>query len=193
MSAKSDSRLKKALDYVRSHDAARARPLLVKILQAEPKNATAWYLLSHVLDDPERQQYALLQALQADPDFERARTRLKELRSASMLPKARVGAEEVAALSFEPGQPELSADDELRASVAPFIAGPDEMDGPVTQTDGRPAWLKLVLGLLLVALLGSILLLGWRYVGSELLQPGASPTPVASRTLVPTWTPTPAP
>ncbi len=193
MRAKSSAQLKKALEYVRSHDAARARPLLVKILRAEPGNATAWYLLSHVLDDPQRQQYALLQALQADPDFERARTRLKELRSATMRPQPRVGAEEVAALTLEPGQVELSADDELRASVAPFIAAPDELDGPITQTDGRPGWLRLLLGILLVALLGSILLLGWRYVGSELLQPGASPTPVASRTLVPTWTPTPAP
>lgn len=189
MSTKND--LKKALDYVRSHDAARARPLLVKVLQAEPKNATAWYLLSHVLDDPERQQYALQQALQADPDFERARMRLKDLRNASLAAKPLVGAEEVAAFSEAPAAAEPSPIDDIRASVAPFIAEPEEGQGPILPGDGRPGWLRLLVAALLLALFASLLLLGWRFVGSELLQPGSSPTPVASRTLVPTWTPTP--
>lgn len=80
MASKSGNTLKKSLDLLRRGKADKARPMLVELLRKEPNNAQAWFLLSHALTDPLRQQYALQQALRADPQFVRALHRLQTLR-----------------------------------------------------------------------------------------------------------------
>jgi hypothetical protein len=80
------SPLKKSADLIRAGKLDKARPLLVEFLRTEPNNAQAWFLLSYTLDDPQRKQYALMQALKADPGFERAENRLRELRGLPPLP-----------------------------------------------------------------------------------------------------------
>src|SRR5690606_34955836 len=74
------SPLKKSAELIRAGRLDDARNQLVGLLRLEPNNAQAWYLLSFVLDDPQRKQYALQQALKAQPDFERAQERLQQLR-----------------------------------------------------------------------------------------------------------------
>src|SRR3990172_3241062 len=80
MDRKVQAGLKKALGWIKQGKLDKARPLLVGLLRGEPQNPQAWYLLSYTLDDPQRKQYALLQALRADPDFARAGERLEKVR-----------------------------------------------------------------------------------------------------------------
>lgn len=135
MSAKEVSPLKKIADLIRAGKIDKARPQLVELLRAEPENAQAWFLLSYALDDPQRKQYALMQALKADPNFERAEARLRQLRGQPPLPPRSkptqpvYRSEPLAPVPAPPAQPlqpapVASLEDSLRAEQEPAAKKP---------------------------------------------------------------------
>jgi hypothetical protein len=206
--------LRQAADLVRAGKRNQAQSLLVEFLRDEPNNAQAWYLLSHALTDPKRQQYAVLQALRADPTFERARIRLITLQggtpppikaapppkfdpipppapkpATASLPKTPPASEQSAprpgAAFFDTEEPQHEATQELRA----------ESTFEETQ-DPKP---KRRLRGLLIALIVTAVLAAAVYFGRDLLLGGGitltnpTATQVVARTLPPTWTATPTP
>ncbi|MCW5876382.1 MAG: hypothetical protein KIS85_05805 [Anaerolineales bacterium] len=201
MDAEGAPNLADALAHIRKRQPAKALPLLLAALREDPQNATAWFLLSHVLREPHRQQFALIKALEADPSFARARERLEKLGGRAPERSAFVegGPEEAdtpqeasKAVDALMGEADAFSEgvEELRASVSPFVEDPVEEAEEAEKPRRRGP--RLLLAVLLLGLLAVALVLGWQFAGGlDLFGPGASPTPVASRTLVPTWTPTP--
>lgn len=175
MSADTASPLKHIAELIRAGKTEAARNQLVALLRHQPHNAQAWYLLSHVLDDPQRRQYALLQALKAQPDFPRAQERLRQLRGEP--PADPKPATPAFTPAFEPPST-VPAEHDLRMEVEP---------------PRRPSPLrKLLLGLLLLGLLAVL----WS-LGRGLLSGGdgvpATATLAPFRTLPAVWTPTGGP
>lgn len=170
MSAAAASPLKQIADLIRAGKADVARAQLVELLRTEPANAQAWYLLSFVLDDPQRRQYALLQALKAQPDFERARERLRTLRGEEPAPPPP---------AYTPAfAPPESLEDNLRAE--------QPEPAPKRKSPLRP----VLLGLLLIAVLAALWFLGGGLLGGTSGDPQPSATNVPFRTLPPVWTAT---
>lgn len=180
--------LKKAADLIRAGKPQKARPILAAFLRANPSNAQAWYLLSYAVDDPQRKQYALRQALRADPLFERAQKRLRTLRGepepAPVKPKppAKTGPlpplppEPTPGLIF-PSKPEPPAEESLRA----------ESETPSSGFQIPRSFLALT-GLIVLFAIIFFVSRSW----FALLLTSGSPTATivqAFRTLPPTWTP----
>jgi hypothetical protein len=200
MALKTEALLRKALAQIRSGKGDKARPALVELLRREPENQQAWFLLSFVLDDPQKQQYALLQALKIAPDFGRARERLQKLRGEETptveIPKP-------SPVDLEPAIPE-----ETPQSVPAFFPNspiPEDLIVPQETAISdempeigiqEPAPKKrstrgLLIGIVVLLL---IILAGFAaitFMPSLLTSvPTATPTVVASQTLPPSWTPT---
>jgi len=115
MQSNGENPLKTALNLIRGGKSKKARPILVEFLRGEPNNPQAWFLLSYTLDDPQRKQYALLQALRFDPQFERAQARLQMLRGEAGRPYTG----EISAPSVKPPTP-AKASGRIRSRPALF-------------------------------------------------------------------------
>lgn len=76
-----DPRLQEAIDAARTGETRAAQQLLTDLLADDPAQVQAWFLLSHLVDAPEKQQAYLGKALALDPTHEQARQRLALLRS----------------------------------------------------------------------------------------------------------------
>ncbi|MCW5886871.1 MAG: hypothetical protein KIT07_01975 [Anaerolineales bacterium] len=174
------SPLKKSAELIRAGRLDDARNQLVGLLRLEPNNAQAWYLLSFVLDDPQRKQYALQQALKAQPDFERAQERLQQLRGE--LPAAPPSQPITPAFSDMPAAPPWEAEQALRVEEPPLPAR-------------RSPLRTILLALLAVAVVAALWLLGQGWL-SGLGSGGALPPTLTNapfRTLPAVWTATPQP
>jgi len=199
MAQKTESLLRKVVAQIRSGKVNKARPVLVDLLRREPNNEQAWYLLSFVLEDPQQQQYALLQAIKINAEFEKARKRLGKLR----------GEPEESAKPFvetpepatEPVPVESSPEDQLRSAPTFVEETSDEKTSseqieaiirsePFEKKPRSRSFLRafsIIVILLVVAVLA--------YFAATTFLPGvgiptATPTVLASRTLPATWTPT---
>jgi len=191
MRAKSANPLKKAADLIRAGKPQKARPILAAFLRADPKNAQAWYLLSYALEDPQRKQYALRQALRADPLFERAQKRLRALRAepepmppAKLKPPAKTAplpplpTEATPAYIFPTEQGLAPAEETLRSES-------EEPRGTGFQV---PRQALALVGL--IVLFSIIFFLSRSWFASLLTNSSPTATEVrAFRTLPPTWTP----
>ncbi len=62
-------------------DKARARDMLIRVVDKDEENEQAWLWLSGAVDDPEDQQVALENVLALNPDNEYARAGLELLTS----------------------------------------------------------------------------------------------------------------
>jgi len=173
MQSKGKNPLKKALRLIRAGKSKKARSILVDFLRGEPNNPQAWFLLSYALDDPQRQQYALLQALRVDPQFERARARLQILRGEP----GQIPSERTPAFISQSDSPRKK--ENLRKAAKPEKAA---------SAKGNRGLLFLLLIILVAvsAVLGMNLLRG----GLGEANPTATEA-IAFRTLPPTWTTTP--
>ncbi len=76
-----DSRLQKAIGAARMGERRTAQQLLTDILKDDPEQIQAWFLLSHLVESPQKQQAYLGKVLALDPAHEQARQRLALLRS----------------------------------------------------------------------------------------------------------------
>lgn len=177
MSASAQPDLKKIADLIRAGKGEKARAQLVELLRSQPQNAQAWYLLSFVVDDPQRKQYALMQALKAQPDFVRARDRLRTLRGEAPPPPKPQSVIETPA----PITPAFAPSNDLEQDLRPEPQEP--------QRAGKSPLRPVLIGLVLVALLA----LAW-FFGGDLLAGGQGAVPTATnppfRTLPAVWTPT---
>jgi hypothetical protein len=204
--------LRQAADLIRTGKRNQAQPLLVEFLRDEPNNAQAWYLLSHALTDPKRQQYAVLQALRADPTFERARNRLITLQGG--VPAA-VKATAPPPPKFDPVPPPTpkpapvakpQALIEKPASVTkpgsaffdneePQPEATQDLRTESTFEKNDPSRPRRSFRGLLIGVIVFVLLAAAVYFGRDLLAGGITltnptATPIPARTLPPTWTAT---
>lgn len=177
MSANALPDLKKIAELIRAGKGDKARAQLVDLLRAQPDNAQAWYLLSFVLDDPQRKQYALMQALKFQPDFERARDRLRSLRGEA---------------PPTPPKPQ-PAPEAPPPVVTPAFAPTSDLEQELRPQDPDPARKSPLRGVLIGLLVLALLALVW-FLGPQLLGGGQGAVATATnppfRTLPAVWTPT---
>lgn len=194
MSPKDASVLKKAVDLIRAGKAGQARPLLVEFLRQEPNSAQAWFLLSYALEDLQRKQYALMQALRADPKFERAELRLRELRGEpAPKPKPKPIAAPARPKSIAPPPDPVSSFRETPS--APSVPSLEETFRSEIGPLGKPEKKRnpfLLRALVLIAVLGlfALVFIYSRDFFAGLVASQPTATEVESfRSLPPTWTP----
>lgn len=71
--------LRTALNYLRAGRIKDARPIILQILKTNPEIDQAWYMLSFVVSDRDKQIYALQQVITLNPDHEKAKARLAKV------------------------------------------------------------------------------------------------------------------
>ncbi len=71
--------LRRVLGLMKAENLDAARPILLSILRRDPDSEQAWYMLSLVIADPQRQAYSLRQVIRVNPANEKARQRLDKL------------------------------------------------------------------------------------------------------------------
>jgi hypothetical protein len=79
MNTSIESQIQQAISEVKSGNKDAARKILSKVVVQEPNNARAWYLLSQVVDKPERAIYCLERVLKFEPNNVQAKGRLQNL------------------------------------------------------------------------------------------------------------------
>lgn len=183
--ASSSANLRKALNLIRQGKQAKARPLLTQVLRQEPNNAQAWFLLSYALDEAPQQEYALLQALKADPKFERALRRLAQLRGRPLSESEVIAAQKHSVpADTAPAVAEEQLEQKATPTFAEFVGQPEEID-----KQPRRNWLRLIAFGLLVFVLAVAAYAGYQYYAPQLAAAFPSATPIATRALPATWTP----
>ncbi len=75
------SNLEQAIEAIKSGDKAHGRKLLIQTVKEEPKNGQAWFWLSITLDQLDRKEYCLRQALNINPSNVTAQMALAEISS----------------------------------------------------------------------------------------------------------------
>ena len=162
--------LTEAIQALRTHDLARARDLLTRLLKTDQKNVQYWLYLSAVVDTQKERLYCLQTALQIEPDNAAAKRGL-------ILLGARPPDDSVP--PFPVNRPRLWA--EKLAFPKDPLQHPRGWANPVTR-------LFMILGL-------SVIILGLFVGGYMLLPHGAKPailhTPTRRPTATITFTPTP--
>jgi tetratricopeptide (TPR) repeat protein len=88
-----DQLIQQALAAARTGDKTAARQALSQAVRQDPQNAHAWYLLSQVVEQPNRVIYCLEKVLKIDPSNEQAAKRLKSLQPIDSSPPAETAAE----------------------------------------------------------------------------------------------------
>ncbi len=192
MSPQSAPQLKKAADLIRKGRIDKAQILLVKFLRSEPNHAQAWYLLSFTLADHQKKQYALQQALRADPQFERAQQRLLALRGqAAQSPQAEPGLLPEPAAVAASSEPAIvpTAPEPEPATIEPEGAFREESSAKEESGLG-PRRILIVVGL--IVLFAIVFVLSRSWFSAQLAGAAAetaTPQVLSSRTLPATWTP----
>jgi hypothetical protein len=109
--------LKRAYKLIKEEKTSEAEQLLRPILNVEPDNVHAWWLLAHSIDDPLEVRHALTTVLELDPYYEnadKARELLAQLESFEVQAEPAAGGvfadfdEEMLLSSIPPGEVETS-------------------------------------------------------------------------------------
>ena len=192
MAKKTEDILRIAIKQIKAGKGSKVRPELIALLRREPEDSQAWYLLSFTLADPQRQQYALLQALRLKPDFEKARDRLSKLRGEET-PTSKAPTSTAPA----PSEPEPAVSEKTvpafldqKEEVPPKDVFSFEESERGDETKGSKPRQKVLPLLLAIIVIGLLVFAAWVFLPSLAGTPPTA-TPVASRTLPATWTPTP--
>jgi hypothetical protein len=191
MVAGSEGPLKRAADLLRAGKAEQAQPILVEILRENPNNPQAWFMMSYALTEPERQRYALEQALRADPYFSRARERLDKLGGSDQ--KTTPFFADVVQEDMLKVKEREEASSQQPAFLDPQPESPKARTekGKTTKRSRGRGCFRLLLLVLLAGLLGSLVYFGRDYLSGFLVVP-SNPTATQAQgfsTLPPTWTP----
>lgn len=112
--------LKEALELIKEGKREAAGPILVELLKEDQTLEQAWFLLSYTLSDPERQVYALEQALRLNPGFERAGDRLEKLRATQLEVHEGEEFEEAEATSDDEPPMDYEEEEDSLPSLSPF-------------------------------------------------------------------------
>ena len=89
-----DEKLKEAIAAVRMGDKETAQRQLTDLLEEDPKQVQGWYLLSLLVDSPQKQAAYLSKTLALNPDHAKAKTQLAALQAAGTLASTTTIAEE---------------------------------------------------------------------------------------------------
>ena len=71
--------LRLAKEAIRQGDKAAGQRLLLQVIQADPRNGTAWLWLSAIADDPAEERACLERVIEISPDSDVARRHLSKL------------------------------------------------------------------------------------------------------------------
>ena len=74
--------LQEAIDLMRAKQPKEALPVLVQYLRIHPDSEEGWFLLSYVIQDPEKKIDCMQRVLEINPENIQARERLQKLRDA---------------------------------------------------------------------------------------------------------------
>src|SRR5690606_22170811 len=80
-----DVKLKEAIAAVRAGDRATAQQQLTMLLAEKPEEAQGWYLLSLLVDSPQKQAAYLSKTLALDPHHPKAKEQLASLQAVSTM------------------------------------------------------------------------------------------------------------
>ena len=83
-----DDKLKLAMAAARAGQKKEAQFLLTQVLQNDPQNVNAWFLLSHLVDSGQKQISYLEKVVALDPGHQKAAERLVELTGMVSTPAA---------------------------------------------------------------------------------------------------------
>ena len=78
-----------AMQKANDGDIQSAQTILAGIIQQEPRNARAWYLLSQVIGDRNREIDCLKKVLEIEPNSQQAKARLQKLQQVNVSVKPR--------------------------------------------------------------------------------------------------------
>lgn len=109
--------IEKAKSLIATRNRIEARKLLSSLVQTEPINSTAWYLLSHVVETNEQAIYCLERAVKIDPLNQQIQERLK------MFQQQRRPAQAISTPAFAtPSGPAVNIRSEPRVSDQPIYS-----------------------------------------------------------------------
>jgi len=142
-----DEKLKEAIAAVRTGDKVTAQRQLTELLDEDPQQVQGWYLLSLLVDSPQKQAAYLSKTLAIDPNHEKARQQLEALQAAgTMAPTATLDEEtsqpmDVLAQSETDQLPDWLREESGETAVTAVPATPPEEETAVVSED-LPDWLK---------------------------------------------------
>ncbi len=138
-----DNKLKEAIAAVRTGNKRAAQQQLTTLLDEDPTQVQGWYLLSLLVDSPQKQAAYLGKTLALNPNHEKAREQLAELEASGQLaPTARYVSDQpldVLEQSETDALPEWLASESGDFAVAPTVHKVSETAVP---NDSLPDWLK---------------------------------------------------
>ncbi len=148
-----DSRLQEAIGAARAGETRTAQQLLTDVLKDDPAQVQAWFLLSHLVESPQKQQAYLGKVLALDPGHEQARQRFALLRSgqtggaaqaAPIKPAARVADAELDVVVQAEGDtlPEWMAEDAELVQVDTAVPTLEAAAAQTTAPEELPDWLQ---------------------------------------------------
>lgn len=124
------AKLQEAINATRNGNTVEAQKLLADILKADTENVQAWYLLSLLVDSPEKKQAYLNRVLALDPMHEKAQEALASFYSEQSAPPPVVQA--------EPPTPTVDLMEETAVSP-PIFEDPSDFQQDTDST--LPSWL----------------------------------------------------
>ena len=80
MSGTINELIRRAFKAGKAGDRISAKKLLSQVVEQDPQNVRAWYLLSQVVDNEKQAVFCLEKALEADPDNHRVAERLQQIK-----------------------------------------------------------------------------------------------------------------
>ncbi len=148
-----DSRLQEAIGAARAGETRTAQQLLTDVLKDDPAQVQAWFLLSHLVESPQKQQAYLGKVLALDPGHEQARQRFALLRSgqtggaaqaAPIKPAARVADAELDVVVQAEGDtlPEWMAEDAELVQVDTAVPTLEAAAAQTAAPEELPDWLQ---------------------------------------------------
>jgi hypothetical protein len=138
--------MKEAIAAARAGDSERAQLLVAEIIQSDPDDPHAWYLMSRLVDSEARRAAYLHKTLQLDPSHERARAEFSTLPT-EVIDQLSAGEPRLieetspttAATASRPEPPEwlrpLAPKAETPKPIAPPVSSPAQEVFPITSTD----------------------------------------------------------
>jgi len=141
-----NEKLEQAIAATRNGDKRQAQLQLTQLLEEDPGQVQAWYLLSLLVDSPEKQLTFLGKTLALDPNHAQAKERLANLTAAEVTPSPTPLPRSEDPLDFESQERGETIPDWMEPGEATAVpaAAPEEPE-PDTETE-LPDWLQETVG-----------------------------------------------
>lgn len=131
-----DELFSQAVQAARNGDRVTARSLLGDLVRQSPREGRAWYLLSQVVEQPERARFCLQKVLEIDPSNAKARQRLEALEAGEWAPGGASASASAPPTSGPPiSGPPTSAP--AKSTLPPWLADA-EVNIPLGPAPGAP-------------------------------------------------------